>query len=94
MLALTATDEARAALKALRERNPQLFERISGRIRELRGDPEPRAQGRAFRLGDGRTAHLAIHYDHSLGAELVLVWLVEEVGGVGTIKLVSLESAD
>lgn len=93
MLALTATAEARAALQALRERNPQLFERIADRIRELRGDPEPRAQGRAFRLGDGRTAHLALHYDHSLGSELALIWLVEEVSGEGAIKLVSLEPA-
>jgi hypothetical protein len=70
VLALSATEEARSALRAIRDRNPELFGRISDKITALRGEPEPTQQGRAFRLSDDRTARLTLYYDNVERAEL------------------------
>lgn len=93
-MAVSATDEARSALRAVRDRNPELFGRISEQIKALRGEPEPKQQGRAFRLGDDRTARLSLYYDNVERAELALVWLIEEAEGVGTVKVIALEAVD
>jgi hypothetical protein len=47
--------------------HPELFGRISEKITELRGEPEPTQQGRAFRLRDDRTARLTLYYDNGTG---------------------------
>lgn len=91
MLALTATDEARDALRAVRDRNPDLFTRISEQISSLRDEPEPQQQGRAFRLTDDRTARLQLHYDHVEQTELALVWIIEDVDGTGALRIIALE---
>lgn len=94
MLALSATEDARTALRAVRDRNPDLFARISEQITALRGEPEAKQQGRAFRLSDNRTARLTLYYDDVERGELALVWLIEDVEGVGTLRVVALEPAD
>jgi hypothetical protein len=78
----------------VRDRNPELFGRISEQITALRRDPETHHQGRAVRLGDGRTARLTLHYDHIERVELALVWLIERVDGVDTVKVIALEPVD
>ena len=94
MLALAATAQARLALRALRDSNPELFATISDRLTGRRREPGGRLQGRPFRLDDGRTARLATYYDTVAGCELVLVWAVEESGGQGTLKVFALEPTD
>lgn len=94
MLGLKATDAVKAALRELRDANPDLFAVLSERISALREDPEPRDQGRSFRLDDGRTAHLASFFDVAAQSDLVLVWLVEEIDGEGVLTLRALEHAD
>ncbi len=91
MLALTAPETARVSLRAVRDRNPELFTQISERITALREEPEVKDQGRAFRLEDGRTARLALYYDAVERIELALVWMIEEFDGVGTLHLVALD---
>lgn len=92
MLALSATDDARAALRAVRDRNPELFTQISEQIGSLRDEPDPKPVGRAFRLSDDRTARLKLYYDHVERTDLKLVWVVEDVDGVGTLTVVALEA--
>lgn len=94
MLALSATDQARTALRAVRDRNPELFRRISEHITALRREPNPKQHVRAFRLRDDRTARLALYYDYVEQVELALVWLIEDVGGVDTVKVIALEPVD
>ncbi|MGH9114107.1 MAG: hypothetical protein ACRDZN_17660 [Acidimicrobiales bacterium] len=92
MLALSATDEARAALRAVRDRNPGLFAQISEQLSSWRQEPHPEQVGRAFRLSDDRTARLKLFYDHVERTDLALVWTVEDVAGVGTLTVVALEA--
>lgn len=90
MLGLSATDDAKAALRALKESNRDLFDVISERIGKLRDDPEQKDQGRAFRLDDGRTAHLATFYDAADRRDLALVWVIEDIDG-GVLRILTLE---
>lgn len=94
MLALSATQEASAALRAVRGRNPELFSRISEQITALRVEPDRTQVGRSFRLGDDRTARLTLYYDNVLLVEFALVWMIEEVEGVNTVKVIALEPVD
>ncbi len=88
MLGLTATTEARAQLRALRERNPTLFNLISARINKVRKDPGGRDGGRAFLLEDGRTARLATYYDTQSSTDLCVVWLLDAVANELTVKII------
>ncbi len=92
MLALSATPDARAVLRAVRDRNPELFVRISEQIDSLRHAPDPRQGGRAFRLTDDRTARLKLHYDHVERTNLALVWTIGVLDGVDTLTVVALEA--
>lgn len=92
MLALTATAAALAGLRAVRERNPELSRQVAAFVSSLRGEPDPKRIGRAFRLDDGRTAGLKLFYDSADRTDLALVWLVQEGADGPTIPLVAVEA--
>lgn len=75
----------------MRDRNPELFARISEQIAALRVEPDARQQGRAFRLSDDRTARLTLYYDDVDQVDMALVWTIEEVDEVDTVKVFALE---
>lgn len=89
MLALKATAAATSALRSLKTSNPELFATVSARMGDLRADPGGRAQGRTFRLDDGRSARLATYYDTVAQRELVIVWLIEDAPAGGVLHVVA-----
>jgi hypothetical protein len=75
LLALKAPKEVRSRLRALRDSNPELFLTVSEAITSARDGQRP---GAAFRLEDGRTAHLFSFYDFQAKTDFIVVWTLDE----------------
>ena len=94
MLGLQASEQARSALRALRDANPDLFELVTQRVNEIRrGDGPSHRMGRAFQIDDGRLARLITFYDFEAQSDLVVVWLLDESADPSAVALVAVEHA-
>jgi len=82
---LKASKEVRQGLRSLRHSNPELFKTITVSVNAVR-DGQP--VGAAFRLTDGRTAHLVSFYDFNAGTDFIFVWVLDESDGVPAILII------
>ncbi|MGY6501017.1 MAG: hypothetical protein ACXIVQ_09025 [Acidimicrobiales bacterium] len=94
MFGLQASEQARGALRALRDTNPDLFKIVTERVNEIRtGDGPAHRLGRAFQVDDGRLARLITFYDFEARADLVVVWLLDESTDPSAVTLIAVEYA-
>jgi hypothetical protein len=85
MLGLKASKEVRQRLRSLRHSNPELFTTITVSVN---ADRDGQPVGAAFRLTDGRTAHLMSFYDFNAGTDFIVVWVPDESDGEPAVLII------